>query len=458
MAADSQNVKKIAADSPEKQSGSSLGTIIRFGLIAVLVGVIAKPYLFKTSEPAKAQSFQIAGETMGTVWTATVCADAQTLTEKDLTVDAAAEPAKSCEELLQRFIQKQLDAVDLAASTFKPESDISRFNASQSTEWFPVSETTAQIVQIALDVAQKTGGAFDPTVAPLVDLYRFGPNKAPLVQFPSDANIAKRLENVGYNKLEVRLEPEPALRKSVPGLTLDLSGVAKGFAVDRVAQALEDQGLTDYLVEVGGETRCGGQKTRFDLDSNALVQTPWRLGIEAPEIARDGQRYIPRPYRAVVFNSVVPATPASDAAASDSAKRPNTALATSGDYHNYRQIGDLRFSHIVDPRSGKPTEIVDVGAPAPGERLGAVSVVAENCAEADAFATAFFVLGEKEGIALADKLGVAVLYVFRSDDSALEIRDVASQAFQTNVESELLPSDAPADEPATQEKAQSDAK
>ncbi|MBQ9128929.1 MAG: FAD:protein FMN transferase, partial [Thermoguttaceae bacterium] len=143
MAADSQNVKKIAADSPEKQSGSSLGTIIRFGLIAVLVGVIAKPYLFKTSEPAKAQSFQIAGETMGTVWTATVCADAQTLTEKDLTVDAAAEPAKSCEELLQRFIQKQLDAVDLAASTFKPESDISRFNASQSTEWFPVSETTA---------------------------------------------------------------------------------------------------------------------------------------------------------------------------------------------------------------------------------------------------------------------------------------------------------------------------
>ena len=162
--------------------------------------------------------------------------------------------------------------------------------------------------------------------------------------------------------------------------------------------------------------------------------------------------------RAVVFNSVVPATPASDAAASDSAKRPNAALATSGDYHNYRQIGDLRFSHIVDPRSGKPTEIVDVGAPAPGERLGAVSVVAENCAEADACATAFFVLGEKEGIALADKLGVAVLYVFRSDDSALEIRDVASQAFQTNVESELLPSDAPADEPATQEKAQSDAK
>jgi len=442
MAAASQNAKKIAADSSEKQSGSSLGTILRFVLIAVLVGFIAKPYLFKAPEPAKAHPFEIAGETMGTVWNATVCADAQTLTEKDLAVDADAEPAKSCEELLQRFIQKQLDAVDLAASTFKPESDISRFNASQSTEWFPVSETTAQIVQIALDVAKKTGGAFDPTVAPLVDLYRFGPNKSPLVQFPSDEQIAKLRENVGYDKLEVRSEPTPALRKSVPTLTLDLSGVAKGFAVDRVAQALEAQGLTDYLVEVGGETRCGGQKTRFNFETNALERTPWRIGVEAPEIARDAQRQIPRLYRVLNF---------------DSATRPNASLATSGDYRNYLQVGDLRFSHIIDPRTGKPTEIVDGGAPVSAERLGAVSVVASTCAEADAFATAFFVLGEKEGIALADKLGLSVLYLFRADDSALEIREAASQAFGTNVESALLASDAPTAEPAPQEKAQSDA-
>jgi len=442
MAAASQNAKKIAADSSEKQSGSSLGTILRFVLIAVLVGFIAKPYLFKAPEPAKAHPFEIAGETMGTVWNATVCADAQTLTEKDLAVDADAEPAKSCEELLQRFIQKQLDAVDLAASTFKPESDISRFNASQSTEWFPVSETTAQIVQIALDVAKKTGGAFDPTVAPLVDLYRFGPNKSPLVQFPSDEQIAKLRENVGYDKLEVRSEPTPALRKSVPTLTLDLSGVAKGFAVDRVAQALEAQGLTDYLVEVGGETRCGGQKTRFNFETNALERTPWRIGVEAPEIARDAQRQIPRLYRVLNF---------------DSATRPNASLATSGDYRNYLQVGDLRFSHIIDPRTGKPTEIVDGGAPVSAERLGAVSVVASTCAEADAFATAFFVLGEKEGIALADKLGLSVLYLFRADDSALEIREAASQAFGTNVESAVLASDATSDDAASQKKTQSDA-
>ena len=428
---------KKNAEPQEKSGGSSFGTIIRFGLIAALAALFLKPYLLKETKTPKAQPFEIAGETMGTVWNATICADAQTLTQKDLTVDAEAEPAKSCEELLQRFVQKELDAVDLAASTFKPESDISRFNASQSTEWFPVSETTAQIVQIALDVAQKTGGAFDPTVAPLVDLYRFGPNKAPLVQFPTDDQIAKLRENVGYDKLEVRTEPEPALRKSVPSLTLDLSGVAKGFAVDRVAQALERAELSDYLVEVGGETRCGGKKTRFNFETNALDQTPWRIGIEAPEIARDAQRYIPRLYRVLNF---------------DSATRPQTSLATSGDYRNYLQVGDLRFSHIIDPRNGKPTEIVENGAPVSGERLGAVSVVAENCAEADAFATAFFVLGEKEGIALADKLGISVLYLFRADDSALEIREVASQAFGTNVESNVVASDA-----APQEKAQADA-
>lgn len=436
MAVESKNTKTIAAESQEKSGGSSFGTLVRFGVIAALAAFMLKPYLFKETKTPKAQLFEIAGETMGTVWNATICADAQTLTEKELTFDAEAEPAKSCEELLQRFVQKELDAVDLAASTFKPESDISRFNASQSTEWFSVSETTAQIVRLALDVAQKTGGAFDPTVAPLVDLYRFGPNKSPLVQFPSDEQIAKLRENVGYDKLEVRAEPEPALRKSVPSLTLDLSGVAKGFAVDRVAQALEKAGLPDYLVEVGGETRCGGQKARFNFETNALERTAWRVGIEAPEIVRDAQRQIPRLYRVLNF---------------DSAARPNASLATSGDYRNYLQVGDLRFSHIVDPRDGKPTEIVENAASVSGERLGAVSVVAQTCAEADAFATAFFVLGEKEGIALADKLGLSVLYLFRADDSALEIREVASQAFGTNVESTPIASNA---EPATQEKAQ----
>ncbi len=427
MAADaSKTSKKIAAE-PARPTGSPVGTFIRFGLIAALAAFMLKPYLFKSEEPPKSQPFAVMGETMGTVWNAQICSDAQTLAQKDFATEANAEIATSCEELLQRFVQRELDAVDLAASTFKPDSDVSRFNRSRSTDWFPVSETTAQIVKVALDVASKTGGAFDPTVAPLVDLYRFGPNKAPLVSFPTDEQIAKLRERVGYDKLEVREEPEPALRKSIPELTLDLSGVAKGFAVDRVARALEAAGLPDYLVEVGGETRCGGQKTRFNFETNALEHSPWRVGIEAPEVATDAQAQIPRLYRKIYF---------------DAAARPQASLATSGDYRNYLQVDDLRFSHIIDPRSGKPTEIVESGANATGERLGAVSVVAENCAEADAFATAFFVLGEKDGLALADKLGLSVLYLFRADDSAVEIREAASQAFGTAVESEIVASDA----------------
>ncbi|MBR4835265.1 MAG: FAD:protein FMN transferase [Thermoguttaceae bacterium] len=438
MAADaSQTSKKIAAETASQPTGSPVGTFIRFGLIAALAAFMLKPYLFKGEEPPKSQPFAVMGETMGTVWSAQICSDAQTLAQKDFATDADAEIAKSCEELLQRFVQRELDAVDLAASTFKPDSDVSRFNRSQSTEWFPVSETTAQIVAVALDVASKTGGAFDPTVAPLVDLYRFGPNKSPLVSFPTDEQIAKLRERVGYDKLEVRSEPEPALRKSIPELTLDLSGVAKGFAVDRVAQALEAAGLPDYLVEVGGETRCGGQKARFNFETNALERSPWRVGIEAPEVATGAQTQLPRLYRKLYF---------------DSAARPQASLATSGDYRNYLQVGDLRFSHLIDPRSGKPTEIVEGGASATGERLGAVSVVAENCAEADALATAFFVLGEKEGLALADKLGLSVLYLFRADDSAVEIREAASQAFGTAVESEIIAPETPSADDATQEK------
>lgn len=424
MADASKTSKKIAAEPAAKPTGSLVVALVRFGLIAALAAFMLKPYLFKSEEPPKSQPFHIAGQTMGTVWNAQICADAQTLAKKDLATDPNAEIAKSCEELLQRFVQRELDAVDLAASTFKPDSDASRFNRSQSTEWIPVSATTAQIVSIALDVAAKTGGAFDPTVAPLVDLYRFGPNKSPLVSFPTDEQIAKLRERVGYKKIEVRLEPEPALRKSIPELTLDLSGVAKGFAVDRVAQALEARGLSDYLVEVGGETRCGGQKTIFNFETNALERKPWLVGIEAPEVVA-AEPQIPRLCRKISF---------------DSAARPSASLATSGDYRNYLHVGDLRFSHLIDPRSGKPTEIVEAGSNETGERLGSVSVVAETCAEADAFATALFVLGEKDGLALADKLGLSVLYLFRADDSALEIREAASQAFGTSVESEPIAS------------------
>ncbi len=416
------NASRRADDenAPETPQGSNLtGTLIRGALIVGLLVFMLKPYLTKPAETTTPTIFSVDGRTMGTVWSASVCADAERLAALNQNPETGEELAKSCEELLKKFVQRELDKVDLVASTYKKDSEISRFNASRSTDWFAVSPETAKIVAVAQDVAQKTGGAFDVTVAPLVDLYRFGPNKTPLVALPTDEEVAKLKERVGYDKLEVRTEPEPALRKTVPELTLDLSGVAKGFAADLVAQAFENAGLADYMIEVGGEVRCGGKKKNYDFAAATLSESPWTLGIETPEISADVADFIPAIYRTIKFEN-------------------GGSLATSGDYRNFLQVGETRFSHIVDPRTGKPTEIVENGASEPGERLGAVSVVAPTCAEADAFATAFFVLGEKSGLELADKLGISVLYLNRADDAATEIREAASQAFSQSVNSQLF--------------------
>ena len=284
-----------------------------------------------------------------------------------------------------------------------------------------VSEELAEIVSLALEVSQKTKGAFDVTVAPLVNLYRFGPNKAPLVAFPSDEEINALRSRVGYDKLEVRLAPTPALRKAIPDLMIDLSSVAKGYAVDRVADTLEKAGLTDYLVEIGGEIRCRGKK----LDPITNEATKWTLGLQTPEVVPQGTATtrVPNVYRYVYVDS----------------EDKSAVIATSGDYHNFIQIGDLRFSHFVDPRTGLPTEMINPDDE-PDALLGSVSVVANDsstfsCAQADAYATAFFVLGEKEGIPLADELGLAVLFLSRSDDAATRITESMSDSFKSAINS-----------------------
>ncbi len=423
-----------------QQGGSLFGTLIRGVLIVGLLVFMLKPYLFDEAKEDDGVShiFVVQGKTMGTDWSARICAsprqivaineklnDAATPKNEDfekeskVVVDAEEDAQfSSCEGLLARVIQRELDKVDALASTYRADSEVSKFNRSKSTEWFSTSPETAEIVKRALDISEKTNGAFDVTVAPLVNMYRFGPNKSPLTSFPTDEEIAKAKANVGYKKLSVRSEPTPGICKSNPELTIDLSGVAKGYSADLVGKTLEEYGLTNYMVEVGGEIRCAGAK----IDATTNERLPWVLGIQTPEISMSdsGAEYAaPDIYR--VLNLNLPET--------------SGALATSGDYHNFLQVGDLRFSHIVDPRTGKPTEIVENAESSDvGERLGSVSVVststsALSCADVDALATAFFVLGEKEGIELANKLNVAVLYLFRSDDSATQLREAASNAF-----------------------------
>lgn len=415
-----ENDKATQQDASEQESSKG-GVVIRALVILALVVFLAKPYLFKeeTTKDTR-QLFKIHGVTMGTTWNASVVASPETLVALNLngvaddSGDKADQPAvSSCEEFLARLVQRELDKIDLAASTYRVDSDVSKFNKSESADWIDVSYDVAKIVDIALDVSRKTKGAFDVTVAPLVNLYRFGPNKSPLAAFPSDEEIEALRARVGYEKLEVRLEPTPALKKADPALTIDLSSVAKGYAVDIAGQKLEELGLNNYMLEVGGEVRCAGEK--FDYETREPL--PWVLGVQKPKAVQQPDD-LGKPD---VYRLLRPA-----------GKDSNSALATSGDYNNAAQVGTLTFSHFVDPRSGKPADLADENDDSP--RLGSVSVVslscdALSCAQADAFATAFFVLGADEGIPLANELGVAVLYVYRFDPAASKIDEKSSETF-----------------------------
>jgi thiamine biosynthesis lipoprotein len=429
----------------EPQNKSSFSMIIRVLLVLGLVYFTVKPYLDKPREDDSArQTFKIVGKTMGTKWHAAIVSSSARLVKLNYESDSGKnkqlldqpedEIIDSCEALLSRIVQRELDKIDASASTYRADSEVSRFNRSKSTDWFPVSEDLAKMVSIAQDVSAKTDGAFDITVAPLVDLYRFGPNKSALVSFPTDEEINALRSRVGYDKLQVRFEPEPALKKTVPDLSIDLSSIAKGYAVDVVADALEKEEIEDYLIDVGGEIRCRGKK----FDSHTGEVKDWTLGVQRPEVVSSeiAARYIPDMYRYLYFGS----------------EEKSSVLATSGDYNNHLQIGNLRISHLVDPRSGRPTEMVDVNDE-PENILGSVSVVSTDgnelsCAQSDAFATAFSVLGVEEGLPLADELGIAVLFLSRYDDSASTLEEHMSKTFKASVRTDIA--NEPMPEPETQ--------
>ncbi len=433
--------KQSEVDQPQEgaKKNSCYGRTGRALRILALGCCMVKPCLDKPKEDDSArQTFKIRGETMGTFWNASVVASPTYLVKlnnkgvaDESKLGGKSKTAKeektedelvgSCEELLGRLVQRELDKIDAIASTYRADSETTLFNRSKSTDWFPVSEDLAKIVADALDVSKKTKGAYDVTVAPLVNLYRFGPNKTPLSAFPADEEIDALRQRVGYDKLEVRLAPTPALRKTIPDLTIDLSSVAKGYAVDRVAEKLEESGLNDYLVEIGGEIRCRGKK----LDPITNEPTKWTLGLQTPEVVPQniGTTRVPDVYRYVYVDS----------------NDKSAVIATSGDYNNYAQVGDLRYSHFIDPRTGRPTEIINPNDE-PESLLGSVSVLADDstalsCAQADAYATAFSVLGEKEGLPLANELGLAVLFLNRSDDAATQVAEIASDSFKTAINS-----------------------
>ncbi|MBN2309227.1 MAG: FAD:protein FMN transferase [Candidatus Hydrogenedentes bacterium] len=266
---------------------------------------------------------------------------------------------------MEAVIRARLDEVERCMSTYNSASELSQFNLLHTSEPFEVSAATAHVFAMAHQVSAASGGAFDVTVGPLVNAWGFGPEKREGV--PSDDELAALRARVGYDKIDVD-EARATLRKTRPDVYCDLSAIAKGYAVDRAAEALEEHGFHDYMVEVGGEVRTAGGNRH---------STPWRIGIEKPDAAgRTVERVVPM---------------------------SGQALATSGDYRNYYEVDGNRLSHTIDPRTGRPIT----------HHLASVSVLHDECAMADAYATALMVLGPEEGFALAEKLGLAALFIVR---------------------------------------------
>ncbi len=269
-------------------------------------------------------------------------------------------------------IKDRLEAINAQMSTYRPDSELSRFNAHTGDDWFPVSEEVVQVVDAALEISRQTDGAFDPTVGPLVNLWNFGPEPS-TEDIPTEEAIEQARARVDFRAVETQADP-PALRKTLPGIYLDLSAIAKGYAVDELVRLASQEQVTGCMVDIGGEIGVRGAKPDG---------SPWRVALRDPQSpwSAVGQRVL---------------------------ELREGGLATSGDYFNFVEIDGQRYSHILDPRTGRPVE----------HALTSVSVVAKNCLQADALATAILVLGPRAGLEFAESRGAAA-YLLTRDGNAL---------------------------------------
>jgi thiamine biosynthesis lipoprotein len=271
-------------------------------------------------------------------------------------------------EKLQAEIDKRLELVNDQMSTYRSDSELSRFNASREVDKpFPVSAATATVVREAMRINRVTDGALDVTVGPLVNLWGFGPEGRP-DKVPSAAELDQRRAWTGIDNLEVKGN---TLIKRIPELYVDLSSIAKGYGVDVVAHYLQSQHIENYMVDIGGEVRTKG--------SNGEKQ-PWRIAIERPMAGTEQQAQL----------VIQPG---------------EMSIATSGDYRNYFEQDGVRYSHTIDPITGKPIH----------HRLVSVTVLSPECMAADGLSTGLNVLGPERGLALANLLGIPVFMIVKTD-------------------------------------------
>ena len=326
---------------------------------ATNIGVaLAAILLYACAEPPRLPEYELAGNVMGTTFTVK-------LIEPAISVDRSE---------LGRNISDRLEEIEQRFSTYRPSSELSLVNEAQTTDWIPVSLELCDVVASALAVSRRTNGAFDITVGPLVMLWGFGPGSERTAP-PGDELIAVARSAVGYEKVDTDCS-QPAVQKTVSGVQVDLSAFVKGYAVDEVAWLLDERGVENYLVEIGGELRVAGH--------NSLAE-PWAIAVEKPAT---GSRSV----QSVVHIS-------------------DSGMATSGDYRNFFEYDGIRYSHTIDPATGRPVT----------HDAAAVTVIGTNSAEADALATALLVMGPDSGLKFARDAGIAASFLLRRDPDFEEL-------------------------------------
>ncbi|NOD34407.1 FAD:protein FMN transferase [Ruegeria sp. HKCCD7318] len=332
-----------------------------------LVALLSGCFLDKEPEVVR-----LSGETMGTTFNITAIGE-------DLD-----------ETKLAASVDETLAEVNAKMSNWDPNSEVSVFSASASTEPMTISNEFALVIAAANDVHEKTGGTFDVTLGPLIELWGFGPRK-PEDPVPSDTDIQAALNSVGQSRLLTLDTEAGTLAKSDARVGINLSAIAKGYGIDAVAETLRDAGIENYLVEIGGDLVAMGQNEKGEA---------WRIGIEKPETGSQSIQLI------VSVNDL--------------------GMASSGDYKNFFEQDGVRYSHIIDPTTGRPIT----------HRTTSVTVLAENAMMADAWATAMLALGQEKGLKLAEEHKLAVYFISRDVTGGEEAYITAhSTAFKNALES-----------------------
>lgn len=311
------------------------------------------------SEKSADTTFQLSGRTMGTTFNIVLVSPPAAVNLSDL----------------ESEIYEELEAIERAMSTYMETSELSKFNRYPGSDWFRVSAELCFVVDAAIEISRVSGGAFDVTVGPIVNIWGFGPDarEHPL---PNRQEISRLLLVTGPDRIDADCHI-PAIRKTHESVYVDLSAIAKGYGVDRVADLAASQGISDYLVEIGGEIRLAGHNQ---------AGTDWSIAIESPV---PGSR---------IVHTILALT--------------DTAIASSGSYRNFVEHEGKIYAHTIDPRSGFPVE----------HNGAAVSVIAKTAMMADAMATAILVLGPDEGLSLAEREGIATMFLIRSNGKISEKR------------------------------------